>query len=263
MNKPDKYLPLLAIVGETATGKSALAVELALKYNGEIIAADSRTIYKGMDIGTAKPSKKDQRKVRHHLLDLVYPDQPFTVADFKRLATNAITEICSRGKLPIMVGGSGLYIDSVLFDYKFSEPGAEKDPINLRHLRKTNKPDPAPVRVNTLILGLKCSRDKLEERIRARAEAMLAGGLIEEVDLLGSKYGWKIGPLQTPAYKAFGQYINGEISSIEAKELFIRNDMNLAKRQRTWFKRNKSIHWLHDSEDAYKLVAEFLNNQRT
>ena len=110
---------LLAIVGETASGKSALAMKLAKMLGGELICADSRTIYMGMDVGTAKPSKADQEKVRHHLLDVVRPDEKFTVSDFKRLAEAAISDIQSRGRLPIVVGGSGLYVDALIYDFKF------------------------------------------------------------------------------------------------------------------------------------------------
>src|SRR5688572_21256799 len=117
MNKP-----LIVIAGPTASGKSALAMKVAKKYNGEIICADSRTVYKGMDIGTAKPSAVDRKEVPHHLLDIVQPNQPFTAADFKEQALAAIDDISGRGKLPIMVGGTGLYIDSVIFDYRFGDP---------------------------------------------------------------------------------------------------------------------------------------------
>src|SRR4051794_8421565 len=105
-----KKPPLVCVVGETGAGKSALAIKLARRFSGEIIAADSRTVYKGMDIGTAKPSPEDRVAVPHHLLDIVYPDEKFTAADFKRLANAAIKDIAGRGKLPIMAGGSGLYI---------------------------------------------------------------------------------------------------------------------------------------------------------
>ena len=118
MNKP----PLIVITGPTASGKSALAMDIAKKYGGEIICADSRTVYKGMDIGTAKPTEQDQREVPHHLLDVVEPNQPFSAAEFKERANQAICDISARGKLPMLVGGTGLYIDAVLFDYHFGLP---------------------------------------------------------------------------------------------------------------------------------------------
>src|SRR5688572_25180412 len=114
--------PLIVILGPTASGKSALALGLAKQFGGEIIAADSRTVYRGMDIGTAKPSVEEQRQVRHHLIDVVSPDGPFTVADFQRLAFDAIADIGARAKTPLLVGGSGLYIDAVIYNFSFREP---------------------------------------------------------------------------------------------------------------------------------------------
>jgi tRNA dimethylallyltransferase len=113
--------PLVVIVGPTASGKSALAIELAEQFGGEIICADSRTVYKGMDIGTAKPSLEDQARVPHWGLDLVDPNEPFSVADFQTYAFEKIADVRSRGKIPFLVGGSGLYIDAVIFEFKFME----------------------------------------------------------------------------------------------------------------------------------------------
>src|SRR4051812_49125553 len=115
---------LVVVVGETAAGKSALALRIAQKFNGEIVSADSRTVYKGMDIATAKPTAAEMAAVPHHLIDVVDPDEPFTAADFKKRAVKAIDDITNRGKLPILVGGTGLYIDSVLYDYNFRYPAA-------------------------------------------------------------------------------------------------------------------------------------------
>ena len=111
--------PLLVIVGPTASGKSALAIELAKYFNGEIICADSLTVRRELNIGSAKPSLKDQSQVNHHLIDVIGPNDKFTAADFKQKANIAIEDINNRGKLPIMVGGTGLYIDSVIYDYNF------------------------------------------------------------------------------------------------------------------------------------------------
>src|SRR5690554_3992440 len=111
MASGSEYTPLVVIVGQTASGKSALAMHLARRFNGEIIAADSRTVYRDMDIGTAKPTPKDRAAVPHHLIDIVDPDESFNVADFQRLANAAIKDVARRGKLPILVGGTGLYVD--------------------------------------------------------------------------------------------------------------------------------------------------------
>ena len=123
---------LLVIVGPTASGKTSLAIEVAKKYNGEIICADSRTIYKGMDIGTAKPSKAEQQEIAHHLLDIIEPGEVFSAADFKKACVESVKDIRERGKLPIVVGGSGLYIDAYLFDYQFrnSQPIVDVSEMN-------------------------------------------------------------------------------------------------------------------------------------
>lgn len=252
--------PLIAIVGETASGKSALALELAKRFNGEIICADSRTVYKNMDIGTAKPSATEQKQVKHYLLDMVEPGERFTVADFKEQANAAIHDISNRGKLPIMVGGSGLYINSILFDYQFSQSNAERDPENPRHLRKSEAPKQQTLRENTLVLGLQVERAKLEERIKNRVEAMVDEGFETEVKQLADKYGWDNQAMLAPGYKAFRDYLEGAITLEGAKAHFVRADMQLAKRQRTWFKRNKSIQWLDNADDAIKITTQFLKN---
>ena len=138
---------LIAIVGPTASGKSALALKIAKKYGGEIICADSRTIYKGMDIGTAKPTSADRQKVTHWGIDLVGPGERYSVHKFKGFAEDKIESIWKRDKLPIMVGGTGLYIDAVLFDYKFSSSGR------------------GPLRQDAIIIGLMPSPEILRQRI--------------------------------------------------------------------------------------------------
>lgn len=254
--------PLIVIVGETASGKSALAIELAGRFNGEIICADSRTVYKGLNIGTAKPTADERANVPHHLLDIVTPDQPFTAADFKRLANEAIDDITMRGKIPIMVGGTGLYIDSVLFNYSFAPAGAERDPKNPRHLSKSAQNSREGLRSNTLVIGLSLEREKLRERVSNRVNDMVQAGLVHELRGLAEKYGWDAPALQAPGYKAFRGYLKGEKTLDEAKALFISSDMNLAKRQRTWFKRNNSIHWANNREQAIELVTTFLSNNQ-
>src|SRR5688500_6881598 len=115
-------LPLIVIVGPTASGKTALSIEIAKQYNGEIICADSRTVYKGMDIGTAKPTPEERQGIPHWGLDLVQPNEDFSAADFKVYALQKIIEIRARNRTPILVGGTGLYIDAVIFDYEFGSP---------------------------------------------------------------------------------------------------------------------------------------------
>ena len=252
-----KLAPLLVIVGETGSGKSELALKLAKQFNSEIICADSRTVYKGMDIGTAKPSKTDQKTTKHHLLDIVWPSQRFTVVDFKKLANEAIKDISNRAKLPILVGGTGLYVDSVIYDFKFNS-SSERNPLNPRHRLKNSSPE-TELRDNTLVIGLKNNKQDLEKRLTNRVEAMVSNGLVDEVRTLMKKYPSDSKALEGTSYKSFKKYLDGELEIDEAKRLFVSYDLALAKRQRTWFKRNKSIHWVDNGDDVVVLVTTFLN----
>lgn len=247
--------PLLAIVGPTASGKTALAIDLARKYDGEIICADSRTVYKGMDIGTAKPTPAEQAAVPHHLLDVVAPDEPFTALDFKRQAMAAIDDIHARGKLPLLVGGSGLYIDAVLYDYQFAD--APRSMINPRHRAEGAPRADTVLRSDTLIVGVDKDKAVLEERIRARVDVMVKEGFLDEVRRLSAAYAGSKA-LDAPGYRAFADYLAGSITLEEAKTRFVRNDCNLAKRQRTWLRRNQQVRWIQNSADADSLVAAFL-----
>ncbi len=250
--------PLVVVVGETASGKSALGMELAQRFNGEIICADSRTVYKGMDVGTAKPSPKDQAKIPHHLLDVVLPNQKFSAAEFKKLAMGAIKDITSRGKLPIMVGGTGLYVDSVLFDFQFN-PKGQRDPDNPRHLLKADQTRQNKLRSNTLVIGLEVEREELKQRIKDRVESMFDKGLPDEVAGLVKKYGLGCEALSAVGYKELQPYLNSEQNLAETKHLIVQNTLNYAKRQRTWFKRNISIIHPSSLDEAVALVTTFLN----
>lgn len=284
MNAP----PLIVIVGPTASGKSDLGMEVARQYGGEIICADSRTVYKGMDIGTAKPTKADQEEIPHHLLDVVEPSESFSVAQFKELANRAIADITKRGKLPIMVGGSGLYVDSVIFDYQFGQP-ADPDqraqlqrasieelqqicrdkniemPINhmnKRHLIRAIElgglPKNTPVlRSNTLVVGIAMDKDVLVDRIQHRAKVMAASGIVEETKRLGEKYGWDNEAMTGIIYRIFREVLEDTLSEDEAIEIFARSDDRLVKRQKTWFKRNPYIIW-GSSEELLGRIKSFL-----
>lgn len=282
--------PLIVIVGQTASGKSALALRLAQQYNGEIVAADSRTVYRGMDIGTAKPTTEEQRLVRHHLLDIADPGQQFTVADFQRLAGQAITDIADRGHVPFLVGGSGLYVDAVLYNFSLrpladpfererlerlsveelqDELAEQQIPLpfnsqNKRHLIRTLEtkgqlPQKGQLRPNTLVIGVSRERDMLEQDITRRVDAMLEAGFVDEVRRLSDRYGWDAPGLQAPGYRAFRSYVEGDSSIEEARQQFIQNDLRYAKRQKTWFKRNPDIHWISNPEGSVDLVTTFLN----
>lgn len=254
---------LLVILGATASGKSALALDIAKKFNGEIVAADSRTVYKGMDIGTAKPSAQEQRIVSHHLLDEVEPDEPFNVVDFQKRARLAISDIAKRGKLPILVGGTGLYVDSILYDFKFMDASAERDEINPRHLKR-DRPMPInqPVRPNTLVLGMDVAKELLEDRINDRVDQMIKTGLEQEVKALQDNFGWDSPAMTGVGYAEWQAYFAGLQDLEKTKALIKVHTRQYAKRQRTWFKRNKDIIWVQKPVEAQKIVTSFLHQNK-
>lgn len=266
--------PLIVIVGPTSSGKSDLAMQVARQYNGEIICADSRTVYKGMDIGTAKPSMADQAEITHYLLDVVEPSESFSAARFKQLANEAIDTIAHKGKLPIMVGGTGLYIDAVLFDYQFGEPAdaslrAElqlltidelqqicrnkniempENSMNKRHLIRAIELGGLPkrtsvIRQNTIVVGIATEKEVIAERVKRRAKAMIGAGILDETKKLGERYGWSSEAMTGNIYRVFHEVLKGTLSQEEAIEVVTRSDLQLVKRQKTWFKRNPHIVW--------------------
>ena len=285
--------PLLVIVGPTASGKSALAMQIARDFNGEIICSDSRTIYKGMDIGTAKPSAHDQQEVPHWGLDLVEPGEVFTVADFKKYALKKIAEIRSRGHLPMMVGGSGLYIDGVIFDYQFakSQPKVRemlesmsieqliehcnnnnvtlpKNHQNKRYViraieRKNDTPTGSTQLIdNTVVVGIATNKAELHSRIERRADELFAMGMVEEAIEIGQKYGWKSEAMTGNIYRLVRRYYDGEVNIDELKNLSVIADRQLAKKQLTWFKRNPYIVWKsYDEANEYikSTISTILN----
>ena len=289
LNNGGGELPLVVIVGPTASGKSATAMRIAKEFNGEIICADSRTIYKGMDIGTAKPSARDQVAVQHWGLDLVEPGEQFSAADFKSYALQKVDEIRKRGHLPMIVGGTGLYVDGIIFDYNFVESDPElrtklesmttdnlisycennnislpENHQNRRHLisaieRKnvSGKRLSTPI-ANSLVVGINTERDILRTRITERAEQLFENGMVKEAKKLGKKYGWNSEAMTGNIYKLTKQYLDGEFDESELKQRFINSDWQLAKRQLTWLKRNQFIHW-KSFDDAYLFIKQQLN----
>ena len=282
---------LVVIVGETASGKSALALKIAKAFKGEIIAADSWTVYRGFDIGTSKPTKREQKDVKHHLLDIKEANSGFNAALFKELAEAAIKDITSRGKLPIMAGGTGLYIDSVLFDFGFL-PNARPDErqelnkmttpelidiaksrnINLTDIDNGNKrriiraieakgqkPTKEKLKPQTLIVGLKVDRDELRKRVEKRTEQMIKKGLEQEVKELSGRYGWEAEPMKGIGYQQWRDHFEAKQTLEATKTRIISATMNLAKRQRTWFKRNKHINWFDDQDKAFKYITKYLS----
>lgn len=268
--------PLIVIVGPTASGKTSLAINLAEIYGGEIICADSRTVYKNMDIGTAKPSYEDCQRVPHWGIDLVYPYEYFSAAEFKQYALKKIEDIRSRNKIPFLVGGTGLYIDAIVFDYKFGNKSDVKKrtllekltieelweycsknnielPDNYNNKRYVircieqggiNNSRKVEINNNIIVVGVSTDRDNLRKRIKDRIEQFFDNNVVEEAKILGKIYGWDNRAMSGNIYPILHKYIDNEISIEEAKvEIFYR-DWHLAKRQMTWFRRNKNIEWL-------------------
>jgi len=268
--------PLVVIVGPTASGKSALAIEVAKRFSGEIICADSRTVYKGMDIGTAKPSKAEQQLVPHFGLDLVRPNEHFSVADFKKYADQKIAEIKKRGHLPILVGGTGLYIDAVLFGYQFGASvnkklRSELQQMSLEELHdyckihQINLPENyknkryvirtienfgkeitsnfEPVYKN-IIVGITTDKILQRTQITHRIEQMLENGVVDEAIKLGEKYGWEVEAMKSNMYPLIHEYLENHTTLDDLKAKSITADWRLAKRQITWLRRNKFIHWM-------------------
>ena len=292
MNKPK----VIVICGPTASGKTALSIELAKKINGEIISSDSMQIYKDMDIGTAKPSKGEMQGIKHYMLDLVEPDKRYSVADFKKDAEKAIEDILTKGKVPIVVGGTGLYVDSLIygieyqelqFDEKYRKELEERvfnegleilyneakqiDPQAMekishndkkRILRvleiykatgKTKTEQEAESRKNGVkydykVFAINMDREKLYERINKRVDIMIEQGLIQEVENLLKKYTVFPTSMQGLGYKEVVEYLQGNISKEEMIEKIKMETRRYAKRQITWFKKNKETIWIGPQE---------------
>ena len=246
-----KESPVIVILGPTGSGKTGVSIKIAKKIDGEIISADSRAIYKGMDIGTAKPTKEEMEGVPHFGLDLVEPGERFTVADWKEYAEKKIKEIRARGHVPIIVGGTGLYIDALIYDYHFKGPTGHK----IGDFEQKSCSDRTEVKGNFLIIGIKWETEVLRERLKRRIDQMFNEDLYDETLGLVKKYGWGSGVMKSDIYEYAWKYLNGELSLEEAKEQCFYEDYHLAKRQLTWFKRNANINWL-ELEQIYPFVLK-------
>jgi len=237
-------------------------MRLAKEFNGEIICADSRTVYTGMGIGTAKPTKAEQGEIPHWGLDLVDPGEAYSAAKFKKYAQAAVADIQNRGKLPILVGGTGLYVDSVLYDYQFSLTAGERDPINPRHLKKIDEtPRRGRLLEGILLIGLMPPDEVLKQRIASRAEDIFGQGIIKETKGLLDKYGAKaVAGTAGIAYQVVLSLIRSEIAQEEAIQQIATKEWQYARRQKTWFKRNPHIKWFTSPEEAYKAAKKQLLN---
>lgn len=286
----------IAVVGPTASGKSALSLALAHRFDGEVVNVDSMQLYRGMDIGTAKLPPDEREGIAHHMLDVLDVTEPASVARYQEAAVAAVEEIRARGKTPIMVGGSMLYVQSLIDDWQFPptdptvratyqarleavgidtlhaelaqiDPAAatvieDKDPRRtvraLEVIQLTGKPYQAsqpprnaPPRWNTLILGLRTETEWLNPRIAQRTKQMFAHGLVDEVRELVDDHGLVA---ESTAGRAIGysqvlSALAGEYDVAEAQERTITGTRRYVRRQRSWFNRDKRIHWLDASGD--------------
>lgn len=277
---------VIAVVGPTASGKTQMAIKLAKKYNGEIISADSRLVYKGFNIACAKPSVEEREGIPHHLIDIVEPEFDYSVGNFYDDAKRAIADILSRGKIPIVAGGTGLYFRVLLehydlprveADYKLRgelesheredllEELKKLDLLTYERVKDANKR--RIVRALEIIKILKKplseisiqkepefdvhwemplikSREELYGRINRRVDKMVEEGIIEETQSLLKKHGRIKNITDTIGYKEILCFLDGEMSLDEAIEKLKQHSRNYAKRQITWFRRNKSLKFL-------------------
>ncbi|MBR4270961.1 MAG: tRNA dimethylallyltransferase [Clostridia bacterium] len=230
---------LLAIGGCTAVGKSAFALKLSEYLNMEIISADSVQVYKGLEIATSKPTHKERAICKHHLVDIIGLFDTFNAYDFVKKATQAIDEIAKLNKLPVIVGGTGLYIDSLLFGFDFQSNKHQKN-FDYEYIFYNDE------------------REKIYRRINIRVDNMIKNGLVDEVKTLRSMGVSKNEQcMQAIGYKEIGDYLEGNCSLDEAITLIKKNTRNYAKRQTTWFKNNGAVMWMTKDEDA--LIKYLLN----
>ncbi|EOD01049.1 tRNA (adenosine(37)-N6)-dimethylallyltransferase MiaA [Caldisalinibacter kiritimatiensis] len=310
-----KKKPLILLVGPTAVGKTSISIEIAKRLNAEIISADSMQIYKHMDIGTAKIKEQEKEGVKHYLIDIVYPNEKFTVSDYQKKAKECIDEILNKKKLPMLVGGTGLYVNSIVYDLDFTKAisnpklrnkynelaeihgneylheklkkidpkSANKIHINdrkriiraLEVYHETGKPmseynknfrKPNPT-FELAFIGLTMNRKKLYDRINKRVELMIKEGLLDEVkNLLKMGYRPDSTALQGLGYKEIIKYFNNEYTYKEAIRILKRDTRRFAKRQITWFRRDKRIKWINldlydDNDKACKAILSYVSKK--
>jgi tRNA dimethylallyltransferase len=296
---------LIAIVGPTASGKTSLSIALAKKFHGEIVSADSRQVYSGLNIGSGKVAKREMRGIPHHLLDIASPQKIFTVAQFQKQGRRAIQKIIAKEKLPIIVGGTGLYVDALIHSHvfpsvkpnfslrkKLEAQSTEKlfaqlqrldprraatiDHHNPRRLVRaleiiftTKQPVPSANEVldpssdhDVLILGVSISEKKLRENIHRRLITRLRHGMVQEAERL-HKAGVSFKRLETLGleYRYLGRYLQGKLTKKEMETRLEKEIRRYAKRQMTWFRKNKSIRWIKTQREAEKEVRTFFKTK--
>lgn len=306
MTKPK----VIVICGPTASGKTALSIELAKKINGEIVSCDSMQIYKDMYIGTAKPTIEEMQGIKHYMLDFVSPDERYSVADYKKQAKQAIREIIEKGKVPIVVGGTGLYVDSLIYEIEYQniefdekyrkqlEERSKKEGLEVLY-NEAKKIDPEAItkispndkkrilrileiynatgknkteqekesRKNEVefdykVYAISWDREKLYDRINQRVDIMIDQGLIEEVQKIYSKYNKFPTAMQGLGYKEVLEYLEGKCNKQEMIDKIKQETRRYAKRQLTWFRKNKQTIWLDGQEkiqNNIEIILEGLN----
>lgn len=295
------YPPIIAVVGPTASGKSSLAIRLARKLHGEIISADSRQVYRGMNIGSGKVTKAEQRLAPHHLLDIASPKKQYTVAEYIHDGKQKLREIHQRGNIPVVVGGTGFWVDALLHGQAL--PTVPPQPALRRKLMKwttkelvqklqkldsqraknidrknrvrliraleivlcSGKPVPIPQRTqayNVLWLGIDPGKDTLQKNIQRRLHARFRQGMVGEVKKLLKAGVPKKRLLDFGLeYRFITLYVQGKLTKEEVVKKLEHEIQQYAKRQRTWFKRNKEIHWVHSPAQALRLAKEWMKKQ--
>lgn len=292
--------PLVAIVGPTASGKSEIAIDLAEEFNGEIVSADSRQVYRGMDIGTGKVLPEQQGRIPHYLLDVADPTETYTVTQYQRAAIAAVEDIQQRGRLPFLVGGTGLYVQAVVDNLRIPavppqpklraelaklsltdlvkrlravEP-VDYDTVDLRNRRRVERAieiseaGGIPVRemrqrgpelFDSLIIGVAKSSGELAGRIDRRLAERVKRGMVDEVKRLHERgVTWEKLESFGLEYRRMAEYLQGQASYEQAMEQLGRDIIRFSKRQMTWFKRDRRIHWVTDDDEAQQLVSEWL-----
>ena len=306
MKKPT----VIVICGPTASGKTALSIELAKKINGEIVSADSMQIYKYMDIGSAKPTKEEMDGIKHYMLDFVEPNIRYSVADYKKQAEICIEQILEKGKVPIIVGGTGLYVNSLIYGIEYNEIKLDKEyrdklekiaqeeglealynkalEIDSTAMEKISCNDKKrilrvleiyhetgktktqqeiesrskEIKYDYKVFAINMDRETLYNRINQRVDIMLKQGLVEEVKKLISKYDELPTAIQGLGYKETIEYIQGKITKEEMVEKIKMETRRYAKRQLTWFKKDKQTIWidgLEDKEKNIQIILEEIN----
>ena len=289
-NKTD-HPTTIFIVGPTGSGKSNHGMQVAQAYNGEIICADSQTLRKALNLGTAKPSDEDQAKIPHHMIDIIEPYEDFSVAEFTKRANKIIEDIVSRGKLPIIVGGTGLYIDALLYGFSFraSTGDYERQKLddmnvvqlqeiitannwqlpgnsqNKRHLIRTiesggQTSERGEIRPGVIVIGIDPGKEIGEERIAIRIEKMIQAGFVDEVKSIFETYGEPPKKIDAIAYNIALQHRNdwGVFDTDAIKNDVLIAERQYAKRQRSWFKRNNDIVWFNSGEQAFEHIKKMI-----